>query len=43
MTRKQIIKNFNLLVFSHVDMLQKEIAKSKVADAHLISTEGTCS
>ncbi|KAF7818334.1 increased DNA methylation 1-like [Senna tora] len=40
-TRKQMIKNLNLLVFPRVDMLQKEIAKPKVADENLISTVNT--
>ncbi|XP_028762172.1 uncharacterized protein LOC114720667 isoform X2 [Neltuma alba] len=38
-TRKQMIKNFSLLVFPHVDMLMKEIKKPKVADENLIPIE----
>lgn len=37
-----MIKNFNLLVFPHVDMLMKEIKKPKVADEDLVPIEGTC-
>lgn len=42
MSRKQIIKNLNLLVFPHVDMLQKKIAKPKVSSETPIPMEGTC-
>ncbi|KAK4281177.1 hypothetical protein QN277_012701 [Acacia crassicarpa] len=38
-TRKKMIKNFNLLVFPHVDMLMKEIKKPKVADEDLVPIE----
>lgn len=40
-SKKQMIKNFNLLVFPHVDMLMKEMKKPKVADEDPISVEGT--
>ncbi|XP_061359086.1 uncharacterized protein LOC133303221 [Gastrolobium bilobum] len=39
LTSKQIINNMNLLVFPHVDMLQKKISKHKFADENLIPTE----
>ncbi|XP_054812465.1 uncharacterized protein LOC129313417 [Prosopis cineraria] len=38
-TRRQMIKNFNLLVFPHVDMLMKEIKKPEVAAKGLIPIE----
>ncbi|KAL2323538.1 hypothetical protein Fmac_027917 [Flemingia macrophylla] len=38
-TNKQIIKNKNLLVFPHVDMLQKKIPKHILAGQNLIPTE----
>lgn len=40
--RKQMIKNFSLLVFPHADMLMKEIKKPKVADEDPVPIEGTC-
>lgn len=38
-TSKQITKNMSLLVFPHVDMLQKKISKHKFDDENLITTE----
>ncbi|XP_029124528.1 uncharacterized protein LOC109817740 [Cajanus cajan] len=38
-TNKEVIKNMNLLVFPHVDMLQKKIPKHKLAGQNLIPTE----
>ncbi|CAJ2627846.1 unnamed protein product [Trifolium pratense] len=38
-TSKQITKNMNLLVFPHVDMLQKKISKHEIANENLIATE----
>ncbi|CAK8571922.1 unnamed protein product [Lathyrus sativus] len=38
-TRKQITKNMNLLVFPHVDMLQKKISKHDFTNENLIPTE----
>lgn len=38
-TNKQIINNMSLLVFPHVDMLQKKISKHKLAGQNLIPTE----
>jgi hypothetical protein len=42
-TSKQITKNMNLLVFPHVDMLQKKISTHEIANENLIATEGTFS
>ncbi|GAU37185.1 hypothetical protein TSUD_30500, partial [Trifolium subterraneum] len=38
-TSKEITKNMNLLVFPHVDMLQKKISKHEIANEDLIATE----
>ncbi|CAI8602946.1 unnamed protein product [Vicia faba] len=38
-TSKQISKNMNLLVFPHVDMLQKKISKHEFTNENLIPTE----
>ncbi|WJX12147.1 hypothetical protein P8452_02675 [Trifolium repens] len=38
-TSKQITKNMNLLVFPHVDMLQKKISMHEIANENLIATE----
>ncbi|KAG4402204.1 hypothetical protein AAZX31_02G140000 [Glycine max] len=39
-TSKQILHNKNLLVFPHVDMLQKKISKHKLAGQNLNPSEG---
>ncbi|RDY09511.1 Increased DNA methylation 1, partial [Mucuna pruriens] len=41
LTSKQIINNMNLLVFPHVDMLQKKISKHKLAGQNLIPAEAS--
>ncbi|CAJ1969311.1 unnamed protein product [Sphenostylis stenocarpa] len=38
-TSKQLIHNMNLLVFPHVDMLQKKISKRELADQNPIPSE----
>ena len=43
LTSKKIIKNMSLLVFPHVDMLQKKISKHKLAEENMISTDGMIS
>lgn len=42
-TSHQMIKNMNLLVFPHVDMLQKKIPKVNSTDENPIPKEGTYS